>query len=183
MRAPPTSSPERWPLLGRVWRPCPTPPKYTTTFRDLKHIPRYPLVQHYTSYPDILHYLLTACKLRAWTAAQTFFFLGTLRSNNHHGVGQGLEVKVWRAYDDFVEELSERFPHERVGIKKFYGECWAVFNALNSLELKSLEEPRYLLGGITLQSCYLWCMQHQPCSLHGMCNECMQHSINSPVPS
>ncbi|CAL8470057.1 g9599 [Coccomyxa elongata] len=59
---------------------------------------------------------------------------------------QGLEVRVWRAYDDFVEELSQRFPHEREGIKKFYGECWAVFNALNSLELKSLEEPRYLLG-------------------------------------
>ena len=61
--------------------------------------------------------------------------------------GQGLDVKVWRKYDDFVEELSERFPHEREGIKKFYGECWAVFNSLNSLELKSLEEPRYLLGG------------------------------------
>ena len=60
---------------------------------------------------------------------------------------QGLDVKVWRKYEDFVEELSERFPHERDGIRKFYGECWAVFNALNSLELKSLEEPRYLLGG------------------------------------
>ena len=60
---------------------------------------------------------------------------------------QGLDVKVWRKYENFVEELSERFPHEREGIKKFYGECWAVFNSLNSLELKSLEEPRYLLGG------------------------------------
>ena len=60
---------------------------------------------------------------------------------------QGLDVKVWRKYEDFVEELSERFPHERKGIKKFYGECWAVFNSLNLLELKSLEEPRYLLGG------------------------------------
>ena len=62
---------------------------------------------------------------------------------------QGLDVKVWRKYDDFVEELSERFPHERKGIEKFYGECWAVFNSLNSLELKSLEEPRYLLGGVS----------------------------------
>ncbi|CAK0737231.1 hypothetical protein CVIRNUC_000877 [Coccomyxa viridis] len=59
---------------------------------------------------------------------------------------QGLDVKVWRKYNDFVDELSERFPHERKGIEKFYGECWAVFNSLNSLELKSLEEPRYLLG-------------------------------------
>ncbi|KAK9809036.1 hypothetical protein WJX72_008256 [[Myrmecia] bisecta] len=59
---------------------------------------------------------------------------------------QGLEVKVWRKYEDFVEELATAFPHEREGIKKFYGECWNVFTALNSLELKSLEEPRYLLG-------------------------------------
>ena len=54
---------------------------------------------------------------------------------------------MWRKYEDFVEELARAFPHERRGIEKFYGECWAVFNALNSLELKSLEEPRYLLGG------------------------------------
>lgn len=61
---------------------------------------------------------------------------------------QGLEVKVWRQYEDFLEELSTRFPHERKGIKKFYDECWRVFNSLNSLDLKSLEEPRYLLGGM-----------------------------------
>lgn len=67
---------------------------------------------------------------------------------------QGLDIKVWRDYDEFVEELSARFPAEREGIKKFYGECWSVFNALNSLDLKSLEEPRYLLGGGFLLS--LW---------------------------
>ncbi len=60
---------------------------------------------------------------------------------------QGLEVKVWRGYDDFVDELAALFPAERKGIEAFYGEAWRVFNALNSLELKSLEEPRYLLGG------------------------------------
>lgn len=59
---------------------------------------------------------------------------------------EGLEVKVWRKYEEFLEELSSKFPHERRGIEKFYGECWKVFNSLNSLELKSLEEPRYLLG-------------------------------------
>ena len=60
---------------------------------------------------------------------------------------QGLEVKVWRDYEVFLEELISKFPHEKQGIHKFYGECWRVFNSLNSLELKSLEEPRYLLGG------------------------------------
>ena len=59
----------------------------------------------------------------------------------------GLDVKVWRSYDEFVAELVAKFPHEEAGIKKFYGECWRVFNALNTLDLKSLEEPRYLLGG------------------------------------
>ena len=58
---------------------------------------------------------------------------------------QGLEVKVWRSYEEFVEELARAFPHEREGIRKFYGQCWRVFDSLNSLELKSLEEPRYLL--------------------------------------
>ena len=58
---------------------------------------------------------------------------------------QGLEVKVWRDYDEFVAELTQCFPHEAAGIRSFYGECWRVFNALNSLELLSLEEPRYLL--------------------------------------
>ena len=59
----------------------------------------------------------------------------------------GLEVQVWRSYDEFVKELVSKFPHEEAGIKKFYGECWRVFDSLNALDLKSLEEPRYLLGG------------------------------------
>lgn len=52
---------------------------------------------------------------------------------------------MWRDYEQFVAELTARFPHEATGIRGFYGECWRVFNALNSLELLSLEEPRYLL--------------------------------------
>ncbi|GJS95318.1 hypothetical protein Tco_0802286 [Tanacetum coccineum] len=31
--------------------------------------------------------------------------------------------------------------YEKEGILKFYDICWKIFNALNSLELKSLEEP------------------------------------------
>ena len=63
----------------------------------------------------------------------------------------GLEVKVWRDYEKFIGELGDRFPAEREGIKKFYDECWRVFNSLNSIELKSLEEPRYLLGEFVKQ--------------------------------
>lgn len=57
----------------------------------------------------------------------------------------GLDVRVWKDYDRFMTELCGRFPEEKVGIRKFYGECWTIFNALNSMELRSLEEPRYLL--------------------------------------
>lgn len=57
----------------------------------------------------------------------------------------GLDVRVHRQYEDFIEELVSKFPHEEEGIKKFYGDCWKVFNSLNSIELKSLEEPRYLM--------------------------------------
>ncbi|QDZ22694.1 carotenoid isomerase [Chloropicon primus] len=58
----------------------------------------------------------------------------------------GLKVVVHRRYEEFVDELASKFPHEREGIEKFYGDCWTVFDALNSLDLKSLEEPLYLFG-------------------------------------
>lgn len=37
-------------------------------------------------------------------------------------------MRVWRGYEDFVKELTARFPHEREGIRAFYDECWRVFN-------------------------------------------------------
>ncbi|MGG6295166.1 carotenoid isomerase [Leptolyngbya sp. AN02str] len=62
----------------------------------------------------------------------------------HYHLPKGLELKVYREYENFLQELSDRFPHEATGIRKFYDECWAVFNCLNAMELLSLEEPRYL---------------------------------------
>lgn len=64
----------------------------------------------------------------------------------HFHLPNGLSVRVHKEYSDFISELVSKFPHEREGILKFYGECWKIFNALNSLELKSLEEPIYLFG-------------------------------------
>ena len=58
---------------------------------------------------------------------------------------QGLNVRVPRLYQTFLSKLCGRFPHERQGIQAFYNECWRVFHALNSIELRSLEEPRYLM--------------------------------------
>src|SRR4028119_122546 len=55
-----------------------------------------------------------------------------------------LDLKVHRNYENFLQELIDNFPHERQGIRKFYDECWKVFNCLNAIELLSLEEPRYL---------------------------------------
>lgn len=44
----------------------------------------------------------------------------------HFHLPDGLSVQVCREYNDFVEELSSKFPHEKEGIKKFYNECWKV---------------------------------------------------------
>ncbi|MGC9526630.1 MAG: carotenoid isomerase [Limnospira sp.] len=63
----------------------------------------------------------------------------------HYHLPGDLEVRVHRDYEKFLQELGEKFPQEREGIRKFYDECWQVFNCLNAMELLSLEEPRYLM--------------------------------------
>lgn len=62
----------------------------------------------------------------------------------HYHLPDGLEVKVHQDYEKFLAELSQKFPQESRGIRKFYDECWQVFNCLNSMELLSLEELGYL---------------------------------------
>ncbi|MBD1898839.1 carotene isomerase [Trichocoleus sp. DQ-A3] len=62
----------------------------------------------------------------------------------HYHLPAGLDLKVHRNYEKFLQELTAYFPHEREGIRRFYDECWKVFNCLNAMELLSLEEPRYL---------------------------------------
>ncbi|MCW6034851.1 carotene isomerase [Spirulina subsalsa FACHB-351] len=62
----------------------------------------------------------------------------------HYHLPQGLELKVHRDYEQFLGELGDRFPQERQGIRRFYDECWQVFNCLNVMELLSLEELGYL---------------------------------------
>jgi prolycopene isomerase len=63
----------------------------------------------------------------------------------HYHLPEKLEVKVHRDYEKFLQELIAYFPHEEKGIRRFYDECWKVFNCLNAMELLSLEEPRYLM--------------------------------------
>lgn len=62
----------------------------------------------------------------------------------HYHLPKDLKLRVHRDYEQFIQELSDRFPHEKEGIRKFYDECWRVFNCLNVMDLLSLEEPRYL---------------------------------------
>ncbi|AUC59900.1 prolycopene isomerase CrtH [Cyanobacterium sp. HL-69] len=62
----------------------------------------------------------------------------------HYHLPDNLDLKVHRDYDKFLQELYARFPDEEEGIKKFYDECWKVFNCLNTMELLSLEEVGYL---------------------------------------
>ena len=63
----------------------------------------------------------------------------------HYHLPDDLELRVHRDYEAFLQELIALFPHEEQGIRAFYGKCWEVFNYLNSMELLSLEEPRYLM--------------------------------------
>jgi prolycopene isomerase len=62
----------------------------------------------------------------------------------HYHLPQGLTLEVHRDYEQFLQELIQRFPKEEAGIRQFYGECWKVFNCLNTMELLSLEELGYL---------------------------------------
>ncbi|PXF44771.1 Prolycopene isomerase, chloroplastic [Gracilariopsis chorda] len=57
----------------------------------------------------------------------------------------GINIRVHQQYERFLEELIQRFPAEENGIRSFYAECWSVFNSLNAMPLRSLEEPNYLL--------------------------------------
>ncbi|MBD6616671.1 carotene isomerase [Komarekiella sp. 'clone 1'] len=63
----------------------------------------------------------------------------------HYHLPQGLDLKVDRVYEKFLQNLAAYFRHEEPGIRRFYDECWKVFNCLNSMDLLSLEEPRYLM--------------------------------------
>ncbi|MDF5736684.1 MULTISPECIES: carotenoid isomerase [unclassified Nostoc] len=63
----------------------------------------------------------------------------------HYHLPQGLDLKVDRVYKKFLQNLTAYFPHEEQGIRRFYDECQKVFKCLNSMDLLSLEEPRYLL--------------------------------------
>lgn len=63
----------------------------------------------------------------------------------HYHLPQGLDLKVHRDYEKFLQALTAHFPKESQGIRKFYDQCWQVFNCLNAMELLSLEELGYLL--------------------------------------
>ncbi|BAU08279.1 carotenoid isomerase [Fischerella sp. NIES-3754] len=63
----------------------------------------------------------------------------------HYHLPNGLDLKVERNYEKFLQNLIAYFPHEAKGIRRFYDECWRVFNCLNCMDLLSLEEPRYLM--------------------------------------
>lgn len=62
----------------------------------------------------------------------------------HYHLPQDVDIKVHYNYEKYLQELMTLFPHECLGIRKFYDTCWHIFNSLNTMELLSLEEPRYL---------------------------------------
>lgn len=44
----------------------------------------------------------------------------------HFHLPNSLSVQVHREYNDFISELTSKFPHEKEGILKFYSICWKV---------------------------------------------------------
>ncbi|GAB4216598.1 MAG: carotene isomerase [Synechococcales cyanobacterium] len=62
---------------------------------------------------------------------------------------KGLNPRVHRNYEQFLQELTTYFPHEKVGIRRFYDAAWEIFNSLNAMELLSLEELGYLWRSFT----------------------------------
>ncbi len=56
-----------------------------------------------------------------------------------------LSISVDKNYDQFIKKLSESFPREKKGIRKFYDTCANVFKCLDSMPLLSIEDPSYLL--------------------------------------
>ncbi|NMF63202.1 carotenoid isomerase [Brasilonema octagenarum] len=63
----------------------------------------------------------------------------------HYHLPNGLNLKVDKVYEKFLQNVTAYFPNESQGIRRFYDECWKVFDCLNSMDLLSLEEPRYLM--------------------------------------
>eukprot|EP00873_Tetraselmis_striata_P045487 jgi/Tetstr1/465751/TSEL_010376.t1 len=70
----------------------------------------------------------------------------------------GLQPKVWRDYEEYMEELVRWFPHEEAGIRSFYGECWklAAMAPLNTgaVARKYISDPE-LLSYIDME-CFCW---------------------------
>ena len=89
---------------------------------------------------------------------------------------------MWRDYEAFVAELGAKFPHEREGIRRFYDECWRVFDSLNRCGAPTAPrlEPRILnivagrWGGLGL-----WSGALQPCPQRGL--EPKSLCSNAPV--
>jgi prolycopene isomerase len=96
----------------------------------------------------------------------------------HYHLPDGLELQVHRVYENFLQELGDRFPHERAGIRKFYDECWKVFNCLNVMELLSLEEIGYLTR-VFFQHPFacLGLVQYLPQNVGDIARRCIQDPI------
>ena len=56
-----------------------------------------------------------------------------------------INLSVDKNYSDFISKLTDIYPNEKEGIRRFYDSCRKVFNCLDSMPLLSIEDPTYLL--------------------------------------
>jgi prolycopene isomerase len=64
----------------------------------------------------------------------------------HYHMPNGFEVPVYYDQARFLECLYRRFPHEREGIGRFYGELESVYGILSALPAGSLEDISHLVA-------------------------------------
>jgi prolycopene isomerase len=64
----------------------------------------------------------------------------------HYHLPNGFEVCTHYNRDEFLNELIDRFPDERKGIRGFYDELEKVFDIISSFTVGSLEDIPYALG-------------------------------------
>jgi prolycopene isomerase len=62
----------------------------------------------------------------------------------HFHLPNGLSLPAWYDREVFIDMLASRFPHESVGIRKFYDELEDVYRILNALPAGSLEDIVHL---------------------------------------
>lgn len=77
----------------------------------------------------------------------------------HFHLPTNISIRVHREYSKFTAELTDKFPHEKEGILKFYRECWKVchnFYLSFSIEMTTTSTGCFGLYSLLTLACTFW---------------------------